>query len=210
MLLCLATLVAACDKGRPDPKETYAELVKAANKEDGSTMYDLLDSSMRASFDRRIEQQAAMVDQLTPEQRTTMAPDQLKTLEAVKGLKGKQAFLKIMSLNKGMTEGFKGEYKVTKVDTLVVLTVQHGEQPANLYYLRWEDGRYRISEQPQAPQPQMPKGHPQMQQAPPQTAPPSGTAPAPSQPGQPSPSQPSPSQPAPAQPNSTKPEGGKK
>jgi hypothetical protein len=51
-----------------------------------------------------------------------------------------------------------------KVDTVVVLTVQHKGQPADLMYMRWEDGKYRVTAPPSAPAPtSMPQGHPNVQ-----------------------------------------------
>jgi hypothetical protein len=63
-----------------------------------------------------------------------------------------------------MTSSFKGDYEVLGVDSVVVLTVKHQGQNANLMYMRWEDGKWRVTAAPTPPQPEMPQGHPEMPQ----------------------------------------------
>lgn len=153
-LLCGTLLVSCGDKHAGDPKDAYAGLVKAAQKGDGGAMYDYLDSNFRAQVDQMMEVQAKNKDQMPPDERAKW--------EQMNGLKGRDAFAKMVTLNKEMmTSRFQGEYKVLKVDTLVVLTVQHTGQPAELMFLRYEKGGYRVTAPPSPPS-QMPASHPQV------------------------------------------------
>jgi hypothetical protein len=166
LLLCLSgVLLNACGDHRDDPKKAYGELVTAAHAGDGGTMYELLDHKYRTDVDTMMVQQASMADQMPAEEKAKW--------EALKGLKGKEAFAKMLSLNRDMmTARFKGDYDVLKVDTVVVLTVQHKGQPADLMYMRWEDGKYRVTAPPSVPAPaSMPQGHPNVQGGPQGSAP---------------------------------------
>jgi hypothetical protein len=151
-ILCGALLV-SCGEQRPDPKEAYAGLVKAAQKGDGGQMYDYLDSNFRTQVDQMIEMQKQGMDRMPPEERAKWVQ--------MNGLKGRDAFAKMVSLNtEMMTSRFKGDYKILKVDTVVVLTVQHANQPADIMFMRYEKGGYKVTAPPSAPQPPTPQMHP--------------------------------------------------
>ena len=166
-LICGAFL-GACGGAQGDPKKSYAELVDAAHKGDGAFMYEALDKNYKAEVDTMMAHQAAMSSQ--------MPADEKAKWEQLKGLKGQEAFAKMVTLNGDMmTSRFKGDYTVLKIDTVVVLTVQHKDQQPDLLYMRLEDGKYRITAPPSAPSPasqgQMPQGHPDVQQSPQNGAP---------------------------------------
>jgi hypothetical protein len=164
----LALLVlAACSDGTPgnsgvqgsspaqwtDPQRAYADLVDAAHAADGAAMYEALDHNHQTGMDAVLQSKVAELDQMPESQRQQWEP--------IKGLEGKEAFAKWFSMNsETMTEPFKGDYTVLKVDTLVVLTVQHTGRPADLMYMRWENGAWRVTSPPLAPQSAMPQGHP--------------------------------------------------
>jgi hypothetical protein len=163
-LIC-GVLLAACGGGE-DPKQSYADLVKAAQAGDGAYMYEALDKGYRAEVDTMMARQTAMIAQMPADERAKWEP--------LKGLKGKDAFAKMVTLNRNdprtdMTSRFKGDYSVLKVDTVVVLTIQHKGQQPDLMYMRLEDGKYRVTAPPappSMPQGEMPPGHPDVGQDP--------------------------------------------
>jgi hypothetical protein len=120
--------------------------------------------------------------------REQMPAEERAKWDKMNGLKGKAAFAKLVEMNKEeMTKRFKGDFKVLKVDTLVVMTVQHEGQTPDIMLMKWENGGYRMTQMPSPPTPpseQMPQGHPDVQGAP-QGAPPQAP-PSPSH-GQPTP-----------------------
>ncbi len=154
-LLAGAFLVSCGEKG-PDAKEAYAGLVSAAQKGDGGKMYDYLDSGFRSQVDQMMDLQMRNKDRMPPEERAK--------IEQMNGLKGREAFSKMVTLNKeAMTSRFQGDYKILKADTIVVLTVQHQNQPADIMFMRNEGGTWRVTAPPSPPQPQMPPQHPPVQ-----------------------------------------------
>ena len=80
-------------------------------------------------------------------------------------------------MNREMTNSFKGDYEVLAVDSVVVLTVKHEGQNANLMYMRMEGGKWRVTAAPAPPQSEMPQGHPEMPQGHPEMQSPNEGAP---------------------------------
>jgi hypothetical protein len=86
------------------------------------------------------------------EQMPRMGPEQLALWQNVQGLKGREAYAKLIALNPDtVTAGLSKEYQVLKVDTVVVMTVQHTDKAPNIVYMRWENGGYHITEAPRVP-----------------------------------------------------------
>jgi hypothetical protein len=91
-----------------------------------------------------IERMKGQIDQ--------MSGDQKALWENIKGLKGRAAYAKLIELNKDtVTANLSQDYQVLKVDTLVVMTVQHANQAPNVVYMRWENGGYHMTEAPRVP-----------------------------------------------------------
>jgi hypothetical protein len=160
----------ACGSNQDDPKKAYADLVRAAQAGDGAYMYDALDHKYQEQVDSMIIMQTAHTE--------TMSPEEKVKWDSIKGLKGKEAFAKMVSMNREMmTSSFKGDYEVLAVDSVVVLTVKHEGQNANLMYMRNEGGKWRVTAAPAPPQPEMPQGHPPMPEGHPEMQSPNDTAP---------------------------------
>jgi hypothetical protein len=144
------------DGGQDDPKKAYAELVRAAHAGDGAGMYDALDQASRDQFGEAVAMMQA--------NQGVMPGEQQAMWDSVKGLKGKDAFVKMVELNpEMMTSPLKGDYEVLKVDTVVVLSIKHESRPAELTYMRWENGGWRVTSPPAPPRDQssqLPQGHP--------------------------------------------------
>ncbi|HVZ40275.1 MAG TPA: hypothetical protein VHI13_13430 [Candidatus Kapabacteria bacterium] len=144
LLIAAGVLVSSCGGGADaDPRDFYRELVEAARKHDGGFLYDVLDSARRAEVDTLIGMQMAHLDQLPPTERARW--------EALKGKSHRDIYSKILATDQGVAAMFAGDYKVLKVDTLIVVTVQHSGQPANVMYLRPRDGKYLVAKPPRPP-----------------------------------------------------------
>jgi hypothetical protein len=153
LLLCGATILASCGGEKfGDPNEFYDKLVKAANTKDGGYMYDILDSARRVEIDTLISMQMANLDKLPDSERPMW--------DSLKGKSKRDIYGRIIANDQGITEVFKGSYKVLKVDTLVVLTVQHEGQQPNILYLRPHGDKYMVAFPPRPPAQAMPEGHP--------------------------------------------------
>ncbi|MBS1913921.1 MAG: hypothetical protein JST22_18175 [Bacteroidetes bacterium] len=154
LLIAAGVLVSSCGGGaESDPRDFYRELVEAARKHDGGFLYDVLDSARRAEVDTLIGMQMAHLDQLPPAERTRW--------EALKGKSHRDIYSKILATDQGVAAMFAGDYKVLKVDTLIVVTVQHSGQPANVMYLRPRGDKYQVAKPPRPPG--GPPGGPQAQ-----------------------------------------------
>lgn len=139
-----------------DPREVYGKIAKAAAGKDGGFIYDMLDSSRRAQIDTFIGMQMGNIDSLSAEERPMW--------EALKGLGKREIYSKILESDPAVSDLFGGDSKVVKLDTFMIVTVEHNSGQHDLLYLRWERGRYVISAAPDAglrPNP-MPAGHPQV------------------------------------------------
>jgi hypothetical protein len=160
----------ACGSSGDDPKKAYADLVRSAQAGDGAYMYEALDQKYQEQVDSMIAMQTSHTE--------TMSPEEKANWESMKGLKGKEAFAKMVSMNREMmTSSFKGDYEVLAVDSVVVLTVKHEGQSPNLMYMRMEGGKWRVTAAPAPPQPEMPQGHPPMPEGHPEMQSPNESAP---------------------------------
>jgi hypothetical protein len=106
-------------------------------------MYDMLDSARRAELDTLIGIHMANLDSLPPTERARW--------DSLKGKSKRDIYAKIIEGDQGVKELFKGGYKILKVDTLVVLTVQPEGQDANLMYLRPSNGSFEVTYPPEQP-----------------------------------------------------------
>jgi hypothetical protein len=148
-------IVTACGSSGDDPKKAYADLVRSAQAGDGAYMYEALDHKYQVQVDSMIAMQTANA--------ASMSAEEQAKWDSMKGLKGKEAFAKMVAMNREMmTSSFKGDYEVLAVDSVVVLTVKHEGQSPNLMYMRMEGGKWRVTAAPTPPQPEMPQGHPPM------------------------------------------------
>jgi hypothetical protein len=167
--LAAAALLAACGaERRPDPNAFYKTWVESVRSGDGGKVYDAFDTTLRRNLDMDIERMKGQIDQ--------MSGDQKALWENIKGLKGRAAYAKLIELNRDtVTANLSPDYQVLKVDTLVVMTVQHANQAPNIVYMRWENGAYHMTEAPHVPV-EMSADRPQGAGAP-QGMPPSGGTP---------------------------------
>ena len=165
-----AALLAACGaEHRPDPATFYKTWVESVRSGDGGKVYDALDTTLRRNLDMDIERMKGQIPQ--------MAGDQKALWENIQGLKGRAAYAKLIELNRDtVTANLSPEYQVLKVDTLVVMTVQHANQAPNIVYMRWENGGYHITETPRVPI-ELSADHPPVGGAPGGMAPPGGSMP---------------------------------
>jgi len=148
MLLAVAWLTIAgtgCGEAkRPDPDEFYKVWVEGVRAGDGRKIYDALDTTLRRNLDMDIERMKGQIPQMDPEQQALW--------QNMQGLKGKDAYAKLLELNKDTVGSqLSADYRILKVDTVVVMTVQHADRAPNLVYMRWENGGYRITEAPRVP-----------------------------------------------------------
>lgn len=139
-LIAGGLVLASCGGGLQDPHEFYGQLVEAARKHDGGFMYDVLDSARKAEVDTLIGMQLANVDKLPPFERPRW--------DSLKGKSKREIYSRILGTDEGVAALFRGDYKITRVDTFVVVTVQHSGQPQNVMYLRPRDGKYVVSQAP--------------------------------------------------------------
>lgn len=142
-LLVSATLVSCGGENFADPQKFYGDLVTAVREKNGGYMYDVLDSARRSEIDTLIGLQMQSLDKLPPEERPQW--------EALKGKEKRDIYSKMIVEDQSVASMFGGEYKITKIDTLVVLTVEHQGQQPNLMYLRPSNGEYRITFPPRVP-----------------------------------------------------------
>jgi len=143
-LIPAALLFVACGGEEPgDPEKFYDDLVTAVRQKDGVYMYDVLDSARRAEIDTLIGRQMESLDMLPAEERARW--------DALKGKEKRDIYATMIVNDEGVAQMFGGDYKILKVDTLVVLTVQHEGQQPNLMYLRPRKGGYSISFAPRVP-----------------------------------------------------------
>ncbi len=173
-LLPIALLLSACGgDGIGDAEQFYADLAQAIRSKDGGYMYDHLDSARRADIDTLIGIQMKNLDSLPLDERLRW--------DSLKGKGKREIYAKILEGDKGVDDLFRGEYKIVKVDTLVILTVQARDGESNLMYLRPSDGSFKITFPPRSPVP--PVQAPPPMRAP--VPPPGGGAPsqAPNAPG---------------------------
>ncbi len=154
--------LAACADTAGDPRDFYKRLVEAARTHDGGFMYDVLDSSRRAEVDTLMGLQMANLDKLPPSERPRW--------DSLKGKPKREIYARILGSDEGVAALFKGEYVIKRVDTLIVLTVQHSGQPENIMYLRPNGAGYVVSQAPRRPEPQP-------QEPPPSASPESGPGP---------------------------------
>jgi hypothetical protein len=154
-MLLLATMALASCGGEKfaDPEKFYGDLVGAVKRSDGGYMYDMLDSSRRSEIDTLIGLHMANLDKLPPEERPRW--------DSLRGKPKREIYAQMIASDQGVAEMFGGSYKVLKVDTLVVLTVQHDGQQPNLMYLRPRDGGYNITFPPRTPEPPRQGAQPQ-------------------------------------------------
>ncbi len=146
--VCFA--VGCSESGRwDDPREVYAKIAKAAAGKDGGFIYDMLDSARRAQIDTFIGLQMANIDSLSAEERPMW--------EALKGLSKREIYTKILESDPAVSDLFGGDSKVVKLDTFMIVTVEHNSGQHDLLYLRWEKGKYVISAAPEAPTRPLPK-----------------------------------------------------
>ena len=154
----LALLLAACGDGvggsQQDPRDFYKELVTAAKEKNGSYMYDVLDSSRRAEIDTLIGMQMANLEAVPEAERPMW--------DSLKGKSKQEIYGKVLASDPSVAALFEGDYTITKVDTMVVITVQHAGQDPNILYLRPHKGKYLVSRPPRLPMPPLPAGHPPM------------------------------------------------
>jgi hypothetical protein len=147
MAACImaAALLSACGaEPRPDPAAFYKTWVGSVRSGDGGKVYDALDTTLRRNLDQDIERMKGQIPQMSGEQKALW--------ENIQGLKGRAAYAKLIELNRDtVTANLSNDFQVLKVDTLVVMTVQHANQAPNIVYMRWENGGYHITEAPQVP-----------------------------------------------------------
>ncbi len=126
------------------PYEAYSKLANAAAQADFGYMYDVLDSTSRGQVGMMIDLQLQQLDKLPESERVKW--------EQLKGLEGKEAFVKMVDLNRVMmTSRFRGAFEILDVDTIVVVKVKHVDQNPDVAYFKWEDGRYRFTPPPRPP-----------------------------------------------------------
>ncbi|MEO5931818.1 MAG: hypothetical protein ABIR47_17930 [Candidatus Kapaibacterium sp.] len=145
LLSISAAILSGCgDNNRPDPKDFYKNWVETINSANGAKIYDMLDTTLRHNLDLDIERMKGQADQLPPDARAKW--------DSIKPLKGRDAYAKMIAMNKDTVAGkLNKEYQIMKIDTLVVMTVRHGNDRPMITWLRWEKGSYHITEAPQPP-----------------------------------------------------------
>ncbi|MDB5035058.1 MAG: hypothetical protein JWQ98_2299 [Chlorobi bacterium] len=144
LLAISSAILCGCGDSRPDPKDFYKTWVETINSANGARIYDMLDTTLRHNLDLDIERMKGQADQLPPDARAKW--------DSIKPLKGRDAYAKMIALNKDTVAGkLNKDYQVMKVDTLVVMTVRHGNDRPMITWLRWEKGSYHITEAPQPP-----------------------------------------------------------
>jgi hypothetical protein len=156
LVLLSGALLASCGGSNQSPEEFYAELVKAAREKNGGYMYDVLDSAQQASIDTMIGMQMANLDSLPASERGRW--------DSLQGQSKRDIYAKVLMSDRGLADIFNTEYKVLKVDTLVVVQVQHTGQSPNTIYFRPTGSTYEIATPPRLPE--MPAEHPPMQAPP--------------------------------------------
>jgi hypothetical protein len=155
VFLSSALLLASCGAKQQSPEDFYAELVKAARAKNGPYMYDILDSAQRASIDTMIGMQMSNLDKLAPEERAHW--------DSLKGKSKREIYGKVITSDKGLSDIFSTDYKVLKVDTLIVVQIQHTGQEPNTIYLRPKKGTFEVATPPRPPEAAVPEGHPDVQ-----------------------------------------------
>jgi hypothetical protein len=155
----------SCGGKGQGPEDFYADLVKNARAANGGYMYDVLDSAQRASIDTMIGMQMANLDKIPPSERARW--------DSLKGQSKRDIYGKILTSDKGLSDIFKADYKIVKIDTLVLVQVQHTGQEPNTIYLHPKGGSYEIATPPRPPSDGMPAEHPPVE-APPSQQPPAG------------------------------------
>jgi len=144
--LLASFLLVACDaKVWDDPKNTYDELVRAANEGKLGVVYDRMDTARRHEFERTVVRQMERLDLLPPEDRARW--------EGLKGKSMRDVFAAVVGGDRGFTASLKGRYTVARVDTFVVLTVKHEGADTALVYLRRESDSMKLSGPPARPVP---------------------------------------------------------
>ncbi len=149
-----------------DAGEFYGKLSEEIRKSNGGYMYDMLDSARQADLDTLIGMHMASLDSLPPDERVKW--------DSLKGKSKRDIYAKIIEGDQGVKDLFQGGYKILKVDTLVVLTVQPEGQEPNLMYLRPSKGSFKVTFPPAppaagrapvrqpSPMPQQPDSSPQL------------------------------------------------
>jgi hypothetical protein len=82
--------------------------------------------------------------------------------DSLKGKSKQEIYGKVLAGDPSVAALFEGDYTITKVDTMVILSVQHAGQEPNILYLRPRNGSYLVSRPPRLPMPPLPAGHPPM------------------------------------------------
>lgn len=144
-LLLLPLVIGCATKTWDDPKNTYDELVKAANAGKLGDVYDRLDTARRREFEKTIQMQLQHLDAFPPAERARW--------EALKGKSMRDIFAAVVGGDAGVAASLKGRYTVSRVDTFVVLTVKHEGVDTSLVYLRRENDSMKLSGPPARPIP---------------------------------------------------------
>lgn len=145
MATAMSTIIAACgqnspDDSKPSVQQGYTQMVETMRTGDGAKIYDLFDSDQQHQLDMMLAGQTMNM---------SLDSTRRQEVEALQGLKGKEAFAKYMQLyGEDFTGKFQGDFEVLQVDTLYSLVVRHKDRPAEILMMRWENGAYKVAAPP--------------------------------------------------------------
>lgn len=145
MATAMSTIIAACgqnspDDSKPSVQQGYTRMVETMRTGDGAKIYDLFDSDQQHQLDMMLAGQTMNM---------SLDSTRRQEVEALQGLKGKEAFAKYMQLyGEDFTGKFQGDFEVLQVDTLYSLVVRHKDRPAEILMMRWENGAYKVAAPP--------------------------------------------------------------
>ncbi|MCE7935268.1 MAG: hypothetical protein DYG96_11845 [Chlorobi bacterium CHB2] len=145
MATVMSTIIAACgqnspDDSKPSVQQGYTRMVETMRTGDGAKIYDLFDSDQQHQLDMMLAGQTMNM---------SLDSTRRQEVEALQGLKGKEAFAKYMQLyGEDFTGKFQGDFEVLQVDTLYSLVVRHKDRPAEILMMRWENGAYKVAAPP--------------------------------------------------------------